>query len=460
MLTLAEAVRIAWQRGRIMQDATGNGAMASVGLTGEEAADVVAPHGERVVVAAFNAPRSVVLSGEPEALTGILAGLDARGVNHRRLPVHYAFHSPQMEPLRHRLVAALGKVEAGAPEVPFYSTVTGGLVTGPVFDAPYFGRNMREPVRLAPAVEAMAGEVDLILEIGPHPVLAAAMAETLAGRHDTVRILATLRRQRPERQSLLQMCGGLYAAGADLSWDQIVGAPEQPVSLPAYPWRRRRYWIRQRPAEVGAGRATNHPLLGVRLSLAAGITVFEGHASADWIHDHVIMGETLLPAAAMMELLSAAAREATGEPLALEAEASIFMPLDVMQDGQTEAVFKRIEEEWGEMDFLIHSIAFSPKEALHGRVVDVTREGFAKTMDVSCWSFLRMAKVAVNRTQDIQGYLSAVDAAFSDYLTLIQYRGSNRVEGIRRLGGVDLAVKHDRGERYGLTPQGAESPAG
>lgn len=82
------------------------------------------------------------------------------------------------------------------------------------------------------------------------------------------------------------------------------------------------------------------------------------------------------------------------EPLAREAEAPIFMPLDVMQDGQTETVFKRIEEEWGEMDFLIHSIAFSPKEALHGRVVDVTRDGFAKTMDVSCWSFLRMAHLA------------------------------------------------------------------
>lgn len=82
------------------------------------------------------------------------------------------------------------------------------------------------------------------------------------------------------------------------------------------------------------------------------------------------------------------------EPLAREAEASIFMPLDVMQEGQIEAVFKRIEEEWGEMDFLIHSIAFSPKEALHGRVIDVTRDGFAKTLDVSCWSFLRMAHLA------------------------------------------------------------------
>ena len=82
------------------------------------------------------------------------------------------------------------------------------------------------------------------------------------------------------------------------------------------------------------------------------------------------------------------------EPLAREAEAPIFMPLDVLQDGQTEAVFKRIEQEWGEMDFLIHSIAFSPKDALHGRVIDVSRDGFSRTMDVSCWAFLHMARLA------------------------------------------------------------------
>jgi enoyl-[acyl-carrier protein] reductase I len=62
--------------------------------------------------------------------------------------------------------------------------------------------------------------------------------------------------------------------------------------------------------------------------------------------------------------------------------------------GQMEAVFKRIEEEWGKLDFLVHSIAFSPKEALHGRVVDVGREGFLATMDVSCWTFIRMAHLA------------------------------------------------------------------
>jgi enoyl-[acyl-carrier protein] reductase I len=82
------------------------------------------------------------------------------------------------------------------------------------------------------------------------------------------------------------------------------------------------------------------------------------------------------------------------EPLARELEASIVMPLDVNEPGQMEAVFQRISKEWGKLDFVVHSIAFSPKDALHGRVVDVSRDGFLKTLDVSCWTFIRMAHLA------------------------------------------------------------------
>ncbi len=82
------------------------------------------------------------------------------------------------------------------------------------------------------------------------------------------------------------------------------------------------------------------------------------------------------------------------EPLARELEASIFMPLDVRTTGQMEAVFDRIAKEWGQLDFAVHSIAFSPKDTLQGRVVDVPHDGFLTTMDVSCWSFIRMAHLA------------------------------------------------------------------
>ena len=82
------------------------------------------------------------------------------------------------------------------------------------------------------------------------------------------------------------------------------------------------------------------------------------------------------------------------EPLARELEAPIVMPLDVNAPGQMEAVFERVTKEWGKLDFVVHSIAFSPKDALQGRVVDVSRDGFLTTMDVSCWTFIRMAHLA------------------------------------------------------------------
>jgi len=82
------------------------------------------------------------------------------------------------------------------------------------------------------------------------------------------------------------------------------------------------------------------------------------------------------------------------EPLAQALEAPILMPLDVNVPGQMEAVFERVAKQWGKLDFALHSIAFSPKDALQGRVVDVSREGFLTTMDVSCWTFMRMAHLA------------------------------------------------------------------
>jgi enoyl-[acyl-carrier protein] reductase I len=82
------------------------------------------------------------------------------------------------------------------------------------------------------------------------------------------------------------------------------------------------------------------------------------------------------------------------EPLAEELEAAIVMPLDARVPGQMEALFDRVSKTWGKLDFVVHSIAFSPKEALEGRVTDVSRDGFLTTMEISCWTFIRMAHLA------------------------------------------------------------------
>ena len=83
-------------------------------------------------------------------------------------------------------------------------------------------------------------------------------------------------------------------------------------------------------------------------------------------------------------------------PLAEELGAEITMPLDVTQPGQTEAVFQEITDRWGRLDTLLHSIAFAPREDLHGRVVDCSAAGFGLAMDVSVHSFLRMIRLALS----------------------------------------------------------------
>jgi len=82
------------------------------------------------------------------------------------------------------------------------------------------------------------------------------------------------------------------------------------------------------------------------------------------------------------------------EPLAKEVEAALFLPLDVSKPGELEAVFDRIGAEWGRLDILVHSIAFAPKEDLQGGLLNCSAEGFSIAMDVSCHSFIRMARLA------------------------------------------------------------------
>jgi enoyl-[acyl-carrier protein] reductase I len=81
-------------------------------------------------------------------------------------------------------------------------------------------------------------------------------------------------------------------------------------------------------------------------------------------------------------------------PLAEKIDASLLLPLDVTKPGQMQAVFDRIRADWGRLDFAVHSIAFAPREDLHGRVVDCSQAGFLQAMQVSCHSFLEMARLA------------------------------------------------------------------
>jgi acyl transferase domain-containing protein/NADPH:quinone reductase-like Zn-dependent oxidoreductase/acyl carrier protein len=326
VLTLEEAVRVVWQRGRIMQQATGLGGMAAVGIAASDAQPLLRGRFEMLGIAAVNAPNSIVLSGDGKALDDVLATLAAQGVSHRRLPVHYAFHSVQMAPFQQQLATALGAVRSAPARIDVYSTVTGTRARELNFDAQYFGRNVRETVRFADAIAAMADDgFDAFVEIGPHPVLSGSIADCLAATQCSAPVIGSLRRGRDERESMLSACAALYMAGCDPRWSALQEDSGEVVSLPAVAWQRKRHWIRPRPsADRAAGRSKNaaHPVLGTQLELAGiGAHVFEGSSAPahDWLADHRILGSLLLPAAAVVETFATAVQGVAGvDAVALE----------------------------------------------------------------------------------------------------------------------------------------------
>ena len=132
------------------------------------------------------------------------------------------------------------------------------------------------------------------------------------------------------------------------------------------------------------------------------------------------------------------------EPLARQMGAPIFMPLDVSQPGGLEAVFERIDKEWGRLDVLVHSIAWAPKEDLQGGLLNCSAEGFAQAMDISCHSFIRMARMAAPLMKD------------GGTMFTMSYYGANKVvSNYNVMGPVKAALEASaRYLAYELGPRG------
>lgn len=241
-LTLEDALSLARHRGRVLERAAGGGRMAAIGMTAEEAERLVAGE-EDVAVAVLNGPASTVISGEPAAVERLVEALVARGAFARLLGVDYASHSPAMDGPSAELEEALAGLAAVPPATTIVSTVTGQPVRGPELDARYWGRNLRQPVRLAQAIDRLAAAgPSCFLELGPHPSLAGAISECLDARGERGIVLASLRRGDDERESMLAALGALHVEGVAVDWRAIYGQ-RRPVALPRYPFQRQRYWL-------------------------------------------------------------------------------------------------------------------------------------------------------------------------------------------------------------------------
>ncbi|WMF04528.1 type I polyketide synthase [Micromonospora robiginosa] len=314
-LTLPDAMRLVVARSRALLALSGRGGMVSVPLSAADTADLVAPWGDRLGVAALNGATVTVVSGDADAVDELLAVAADRDLRARRIAVDYASHCAHVDAVRDELADALGTLEPRPSRVVFHSTVTGEPIDTTELDAGYWFRNLREPVRLAPVVDALIDTGHrAFVEISPHPVLKVvvqdALDRTTAGTTGVV--VGSLRRDEHGPRQLLTALGGLHTAGVPVDWAAVfAGSGSGRVDLPPYAFQRERFWPEPGTTHggdvTGAGLgAAGHPLLGAAVRLAdADEVVLTGRlslAAQPWLTDHAVAGTVLLPGTALVEL--------------------------------------------------------------------------------------------------------------------------------------------------------------
>ncbi|MDE0622803.1 MAG: beta-ketoacyl synthase N-terminal-like domain-containing protein, partial [Bryobacterales bacterium] len=350
VFSLEDGMRFAVARGTLLAE-TEPGAMAAVFAPPTTVAKAVealnaSSAGVGLSISADNGSHQV-LSGPVPRIDAALKQFESSGVRVRRLNTTRAFHSALVEPALGELEACFADIAVKPPSLAVVSNVTGRAVAADdAMDGSYWRRHAREPVAFARGVKTLAElGVDLVVEIGPRPVLAGLLA---AAWPDSAEMAAptALASLRPPTGSSAEGDGGVdlaravadaYEAGLPVRFAGLfAGEARRRISLPSYPFQRERYWLE--PAKRRRA-AAGHPMLGVRHESASGAVTFETEvfpSDPEWLSDHQVFGRVIAPGALYGAMAAAASlAEGAGSALVedLQLHNALVFPKSDSQDG-------------------------------------------------------------------------------------------------------------------------------
>jgi len=303
-LSLEDALHLVAARGRLLELLPADVAMVTTDAPLNFLENVVRPHAQELSIAAFNASGNIVFSGRLHAAQQVIDQLTQSGFRAKALENTQAFHSPVVDPILDEFQQAASRISARKASIPLVSCHS-GTWKNDAPDASYWSRHLREPVRYSDGVETLrnAGH-SVFVEIGPHPVLTT-IGRMFYSANDTT-WHPSLDRRQPAHQTMLTSLAGLWLNGVSVDWLRVDAARERrKVSLPAYPFRRSRYWVQKTAA---SGRVTRG-LLGTRVPIAAADAM---------VFENCLTAGTHLSTAAFVELALSAASASADRQWALE----------------------------------------------------------------------------------------------------------------------------------------------
>ena len=380
-LSLADTVRVIYHRSRLQDTTAGHGRMLAAGITPQEARVMIGDLVDRVHITAINSPGLVTLGGDTEPLELIGARLEREGRFMRWLKVNYAFHTHQMEPIREELLQSLASLQPQPGQIPFLSTVTGGLYPGEQLDAEYWWHNVRRPVLFEPAItKSIQAGCTVFLEVGAHPSMQSSLNECLTAQKVEGRVLHSLARKTDESVSLLTNVAQLHQCSVKIDWAAVNQATGARVQLPSYPWHYETHWLDRRDDSLTRLQPVRHAFLFKRLTAArptwqcdVDLRLFA------YLNDHQIWDGVVFPAAGFAEIgLELAAELFPNEPYAVEeldlikamfVSADVVPTIQVVFDSSDRSyqVFSRADEkqDWelhatGRLVLITSAIPFAP----------------------------------------------------------------------------------------------------
>lgn len=251
--SLEDGLRVVTERARLMQNLP-TGAMLAVYLSEDEVTELVKHH-PRLSIAAHNGPTAYVVSGAFSAVERFEQELMTKGIHCKRLRTSHAFHSEMMEPMMETFGAHLERVSLRAPRHPYISNVTGKWITATEATSPdYWIKHLRRPVCFTEGVAELLKETPhIMLEVGPGQTLGSLLRHSSGGLkhhlvlHSLPQPESPFNGVAPDVTTLLKSLARLWTAGVKIDWTAF----HQPqhrrrVSLPTYPFERRRYWLEPR----------------------------------------------------------------------------------------------------------------------------------------------------------------------------------------------------------------------